>query len=161
MMVNMQGIWGIASPSNTPCCRSVGRFVHRKISHRCAAPRTKILLAASALGRRPAGSQTALPGASALQSAAFKQTQSPERRGAGTIRCQTTEGNNYIDLPEPSRRSVALPRLLNSAGKMFTFAGILKILFVAHGAVPWAGISGWPAIATMVPFGLGKPSSQA
>ena len=36
---------------------------------------------------------------------------------------------------------VALPRLLNSAGKMFTFAGILKILFVAHGAVPWAGES--------------------
>ena len=36
---------------------------------------------------------------------------------------------------------VALPHLLNSAGKMFTFAGILKILFVAHGAVPWAGES--------------------
>lgn len=88
---------------------------------------------------------------------------------------------------------VALPRVLNSAGRIFTLAGLLKILVIAHGAVPWSGelcpwsillslciwgykpanitgaatdvdlsmaaaaVSGWEAIVTMVPFGLGRP----
>ena len=34
---------------------------------------------------------------------------------------------------------VALPGVLNSAGKIFTFAALLKILVIAHGAVPWLG----------------------
>jgi hypothetical protein len=87
---------------------------------------------------------------------------------------------------------VALPGVLNSAGKLFTFAALLKILVIAHGAVPWsskspcedlrllsmqsynnecccnayepcrctachAGVSGWEAIITLMPFGLGQP----
>lgn len=36
---------------------------------------------------------------------------------------------------------VALPRVLNSVGKLFTFAALLKILVIAHGAVPWSSKS--------------------
>ena len=106
-LVIMQGIRGIPGPSAISRCIIVGRILQCKVSHTCAAPRAYSSAAASARGQYPTGSQTALKGAAALQLMAPQHTRIPGRRGADIVVCQTTEGDNYIDLPEPSRRSVS------------------------------------------------------
>ena len=50
---------------------------------------------------------------------------------------------------------VALPRWANTPGKVFCLAGLLKIMVIVFGAVPWAGAGLHPRLHTLLACKLG------